>query len=134
MAVKPLSDKKLEYYEKILVKEKEKTLQLLNKINDKMKKGSKDSSGDLSSYAIHQADLGTDTANMEKEAYLLEEEQKKLRLINQALRRIYDRSYGICEITGEYISEKRLKAIPWATCTIEAQEKEDLRRRKKRKG
>ncbi len=131
MAANPLSDKKLKHYEKILLKEKERTLKLLAIISDKMKKGSKDSSGDLSSFAIHQADLGTDTANMEKEVYLLEEEQKKLKLINQSLGRIYDKSYGVCEITGEYISEKRLKSIPWANCSVEAKEMEEKKKRRK---
>ncbi|MBN2460602.1 MAG: TraR/DksA C4-type zinc finger protein [Candidatus Cloacimonetes bacterium] len=132
MAVKPLSEEKLKYYEQLLLKEKEKTLKMITNITDKIKKGNKDSSGDLSSYSIHQADHGSDTANLETEVYFLEEEQKKILLINQALGRIYDKSYGICQITGEYISEKRLQAIPWATFSIGAREDEDNRKKKKK--
>jgi RNA polymerase-binding transcription factor DksA len=35
----------------------------------------------------------------------------------EALRRIERGTYGICEISGEPIEEKRLQAIPWATIT-----------------
>ena len=130
MAVKPLPKSKLNYYKKILLKEKETTLKIIANISKKLKMGSKNSSGDLSSFSIHQADLGTDTANMEKEVYLLDEEQNKLKLLNRALGRIYDKSYGICEITGKYISEKRLKTIPWAHFSLKAKEEEEKRRKK----
>ncbi|MCK4312882.1 MAG: TraR/DksA C4-type zinc finger protein [Candidatus Cloacimonetes bacterium] len=131
MSVKPLDKKELEKYKKILQNEKEKTLKLITKISVKMKKGSKNSSGDLSSFAIHQADLGTDTSNLEKEVYLLEQEQIKLQKINRALKWIYDKTYGICQITGKYISKMRLKAVPWARYSIAAKEAEEKKKRRR---
>jgi len=132
MAVKPLSKKQLKLYEKILLEEKQKTLKLIGNMVNNMKLGAKESSGDLSSYSIHQADLGSDTATKETEVYLLEEEQKKIALINQALARIYNKTYGICEITGEYISEKRLKAIPWTNFSIKALMDEERKKKMRR--
>ena len=131
MSVKPLEKKELEKYKKILLNEKEKTLKLITKISVKMKKGSKNSSGDLSSFSIHQADLGTDTSNLEKEVYLLEQEQIKLQKINRALKWIYDKTYGICQITGKYISKMRLKAVPWARYSIAAKEAEEKKKRRR---
>ena len=133
MAEKILSDDKLKYFEALLLQEKQDTVEIIQKISIKLKNGSKETSGDLSSYTIHQADLGTDTSILEREVYLLEEQQKKLKLINQALRRIYDKSYGICEISGEYISEKRLNAVPWARYCIKAKEEEERRKRRKKR-
>ena len=46
-----------------------------------------------------------------------------IKQIDNALERIEEGTYGICEITGEQISKKRLEAIPYATMTREAQEK-----------
>ena len=61
MSEEILAQKVLKKYEKILLIEKEETLKLINGIDEIQKKGSKNRSGDLSSYSLHQADMGTDT-------------------------------------------------------------------------
>ena len=40
--------------------------------------------------------------------------------IDDALRRIADKTYGVCEMTGKPIPVARLNAKPWAKYTIEA--------------
>lgn len=55
-------------------------------------------------------------------------ERKLIGKIKDALERIDNRSYGICEECGEQISEARLKARPVTTLCIEckkSQEKEE---------
>jgi len=42
-----------------------------------------------------------------------------LRKIDEALERIENGTYGICEICGKEIEKERLKAIPWTTLCIE---------------
>lgn len=49
-------------------------------------------------------------------------EREKLVLIDEALKRIDDGSYGICQVTGEKIGEERLRAMPFTKLSIEAQE------------
>ena len=71
MSAKRLTDKELAKYEKILLKEKEETLKILQKIDDIQRKGSKNRPGDLSSYSLHQADLGTDTDESEKRVFYI---------------------------------------------------------------
>ncbi len=128
MASKSLSNELLKQYEKELLLEKEETIRIINEINDKQKKGMKNGSGDSSSFAYHQADQGTDTGQYEKETYLLEQEHEKLKKINQALKRIYERTYGICEICGCEIPAARMKIIPWAKTCIECKSKEEKRK------
>jgi RNA polymerase-binding transcription factor DksA len=41
--------------------------------------------------------------------------------ISLALTKMENGTYGICELTGEPIPEERLRAIPWARFTVEAQ-------------
>lgn len=130
MAADSLSTDKLKFFEEVLLKEREETLKSINQINELQKKGAKDSSGDLSSYAFHQADQGTDTSELEKQAYLLDKEGIKLKQINEALKRVYSRTYGICEICGEYIQENRLKIIPYARFCIECKTKEEKKKKK----
>lgn len=55
-------------------------------------------------------------------------DRKLLQLIDEALARIEDGSYGYCLHTGEPIEPKRLEAIPWARLCIKAQEMEERRR------
>ena len=129
MATKPLPEERLEHYRNILLQEKEQTQQIVDSIITTLEKGRKNESGDLSSYSVHQADLGADTYTLENEVYILEEEQKKLKQINAALGRIYDKTYGICEISGQYISEERLEAIPWALYCAEAKRIEEKKGR-----
>jgi len=43
--------------------------------------------------------------------------------IDEALLRLADGTYGICEDCGREISERRLKAVPFARRCIECQEK-----------
>jgi DnaK suppressor protein len=82
--------------------------------NDALKKSRLDAAGDLSSMPIHMADIGTDNYEQEFALGLLDSERKLLREINDALQRIEDGTYGICEGTGEAIPKARLEASPWA--------------------
>ena len=53
---------------------------------------------------------------------LMVEAQQNLEQVNNALRRIENGTYGICNVDGEEIEPERLEAIPYATtCTEHAQ-------------
>ncbi|HNV92401.1 MAG TPA: TraR/DksA C4-type zinc finger protein [Candidatus Cloacimonas sp.] len=133
MAAKKLSPDKLRHFEELIRGELRESLDYINNINKEQSLGARESSGDLSSYAYHQADQGSDTNLMEQTVMMLESEREKIRQLNEALRRIADETYGVCEICGEFIQETRLEIIPYATCCVACQEKsEDKKRRQKR--
>lgn len=71
-----------------------------------------------------------DTANAiydhDIEEALEEDEKELLRQIEDALERITDGTYGVCVVTGEPIPVERLRALPWATMTVEAAERVGL--------
>ena len=50
-------------------------------------------------------------------------EVEKLRLIDHALEKIEQGSYGVCEGSGKNIPEARLNAIPWTPYTVEYAQK-----------
>jgi len=129
MSEKSLDDAKLKYYEDILHKERDDAQKLIEQLSEGYRKGAKDNSGDLSSYSYHQADQGSDTQEQEKTAYLIETEYQKIKLIKEAIKRVYDKTYGICEICGCYIPEARLKMIPHARFCVECMTKEEKKRR-----
>ncbi len=76
--------------------------------------------GNLSNLPIHMADIGSDTYDQDFMLSLAETERKRLREIDDALMRIKDKTYGICQMTGQPIPTARLDAKPWAKYTIEA--------------
>ena len=51
-----------------------------------------------------------------------ENESRQLALIDEALVRIDDDEYGLCQNCEKQISEKRLAAIPWARYCLNCQE------------
>jgi RNA polymerase-binding protein DksA len=69
---------------------------------------------DLSNLPFHMADAGTDTYEVENTLGLMDSERRLLVEIEDALGRIEDGTYGICQNNGELIPKARLDAIPWA--------------------
>ncbi len=133
MAAKKLTAEKLKYYEDLIRKELHDSVAYIDNINKEQSVGARESSGDLSSYAYHQADQGSDTNLMEQTVMMMEGERDKIRLLNDAMRRIADGTYGICEMCGDYIQDSRLEIIPYATYCVSCKEKsEDKKRRQKR--
>ena len=120
-----LSDEQLEKYKKILITDRNRALKIIKEITDYMQKGFEESSGDLCSHSIHQADNSSSVEYYNKQIYLLEKQQEKLKRINQSLEQIYEKTYGICQICGNYIQPTRLKIIPFAKYCIECKTKEE---------
>ena len=69
-------------------------------------------SGDLSQQS-HEEWLFLNRNNLEKTL---------LREVEEALRRVQDGTYGICQECEEPISPKRLQALPWAKFCVRCQE------------
>ncbi len=73
-------------------------------------------------YSQHSADEGSDDFEKNLNLALSAEEQEVIRQIDRALEKIEEGTYGICDATEKEIPKERLKAIPYATMTIQAQE------------
>src|SRR5262249_27590479 len=77
------------------------------------------SGSNLSNLPIHMAAMGTDNYEQEFTLGLVKKDRVVLGEINQALAKIQDGSFGICEGTGKPISKARLEVQPWAKYSIE---------------
>ena len=86
-----------------------------------LRRSSRDDSGDLSGYGQHQADAGTETFDRDLALSLVSSEQEALIEIEEAIQRIFNGTYGVCEMTGEKIAEERLEAVPFARHSVEGQ-------------
>jgi DnaK suppressor protein len=88
---------------------------LLNKLND----------NDLSiddSETPDPVDLAVRNYSKNVMLAVSENESRQLTLINEALQRIEDDEYGICQNCENEINPKRLDAIPWARYCLNCQE------------
>jgi RNA polymerase-binding transcription factor DksA len=64
-------------------------------------------------HSINIADRGTEEYDLGAQFGQFSNDQEAIYEIDQALRRIADGTYGICEGTGKPIPEERLNAVPW---------------------
>jgi len=71
-----------------------------------------DSLSELSSVDQHQADMGTETFEREKDLSILEAIESELADVEHALRRLDEGTYGTCEACGRPIDDERLEALP----------------------
>ena len=76
---------------------------------------------ELSSVDQHQADVGTETFEREKDLSILEQIDSELGDVEWALKRLDDGTYGTCEVDGKPIPEDRLEALPAARLCKEHQ-------------
>ncbi|MFH1563506.1 MAG: TraR/DksA C4-type zinc finger protein [Nitrospirota bacterium] len=81
----------------------------------------KESSGDLSAYSIHMADISADSYERDKNAGLAANINNILYEIDDALYRIQKGDYGLCEDCQKPIVSERLQAVPYARTCIECQ-------------
>ena len=100
----------LNYYRTLL---KEKIDQLLNEAGKTVSgmTGGNENFPDLSDRASRESDRNF-------ELRIRDRERKLIKKMNEALARIDDGTFGICEVCGDEISEKRLMARPVTTLCI----------------
>jgi DnaK suppressor protein len=67
----------------------------------------------------HLGDVATATFDRELDQGLEEDAEEALAAIDDALRRIEQGTYGICERCGREIGIERLRAVPYATLCID---------------
>ena len=89
--------------------------------SETLKHSSREDSGNLSNYGNHQADAGTDTFDRDFALSLVSSEQEALNEIEEAILRIKDGSYGVCDITGKSIPAARLRAVPFTRYSVKGQ-------------
>lgn len=119
-----LTEQDLKHFEQRLLVERAKIMREMGHLESTvLKVNPKDASGEMSGYSFHMADAGTDSMEREISFDLASKEGRLLREIDEALRRIYNGTFGICEVSGAPIARARLEALPWARYTVAEQEK-----------
>ncbi len=114
--------KKYEKFYKLLVELRDHVQSGLSMHTEEtLKRSSKEDTGDLSGYSQHMADAGTDTFDRDFALSMVSNEQEALHEVEEAIERIHNGTYGICEMTGKQIREERLMAVPFTRYSVETQ-------------
>lgn len=118
--------KDLKDFKKIVLKKKEEILDDLKHISDDtLRKSQKEASGDISGYTYHMADVATDNYDREFSLGLASNERKSLYELDDALKRIEEGTFGICDDCQGGIPKIRLRAVPSARLCIKCQKKRE---------
>ncbi len=117
--VSPYSDEELEYFREIIIKKRDEAEQELTTLQNLLRE-SMENSSDESAYSFHMADAGTDAQEREKTYMLFNRTKKFIRYLDGALKRIDNKTYGVCKVTGKKIAKGRLEAVPHTQLSIEA--------------
>lgn len=117
--------RRLNYFRDLLIRRRRELIGDVTAMESEALRGS--GSGSLSNMPLHMADVGSDTYEQEFTLQLAASEREVVREIDEALQRIADGTYGVCEETGVPIREARLEAKPWARYSIEVAREHERR-------
>lgn len=110
----------LDKYRKLLIAERERLQLEHNAVTSDLA----EHAGDLADYDDHDpADAASETFEHTKDYAIDENFHNMLERITDALRKLDDGTYGVCDRCDSIIHHERLKAIPYATLCIECQGK-----------
>lgn len=113
----PFNKEQLDHYKQILMR---KRAELIGDVSAMEHEALRGSSGSLSNLPQHIAEQGTDAFDQSLSLDLAAADRKLIKEIEDALKRIAEGTYGVCELTGKPIKADRLEELPWARYTIDA--------------
>ncbi len=113
-----MDQKKLKTLREKLVLKKQQILEAYTKNKTYGKEADEDGAQDI-------ADKASNSYTKEFLFSLSNAERDVLALVDEALGKIGDRSYGYCAVCEDEMDRKRLEAIPWAKHCISCQEKQE---------
>jgi len=105
----------LEEQKKILEERKKKLLGQLKAFANQDPKQKENFTSGFPKFGDDEDDNAAEVAAFESNLYLEETLETSIEMVNKALKKIDDGSYGFCEKCGAKIDDGRLKAMPTAT-------------------
>jgi len=113
-----MDKKRLEYYKKKLQTKREELLKIIARTEEEGRAADDDPTVDLADKAANSYTkefLFTQTNN----------DRFILQLVEEALKRVRQNTFGLCVSCQDEVQQKRLEAVPWARHCITCQEKQE---------
>ncbi|MFZ0963093.1 MAG: TraR/DksA family transcriptional regulator [Terriglobia bacterium] len=113
-----MDKKKVEHYKRRLLTKQEELLRLVTNSEKDGREADEEATQDI-------ADKAANSYTKEFLFHQSDENRRVLQLVNEALERMKDGTYGQCVECQQEVQQKRLEAVPWARHCIECQGKQD---------
>ena len=113
------SDKDLAEFKEIILKKIEHAEEDLKLLRSTFKNDENNGTDDTAP-TFKAFEEGSETMSKEANVQLAIRQEKFIRDLKNALLRIENKTYGVCRVTGRLIQKERLKLVPHATLSIEA--------------
>ena len=113
-----MDKKKTETYKRRLLAKQEELQRQVSKSEQDGRQIDEDTTQDI-------ADKAANSYTKEFLFHQSDDNRRILQLVNEALERLKNGSYGLCVACNEEVQVKRLEAVPWARHCIECQEKQE---------
>lgn len=113
-----MDKKRVDYYKKKLVTKRDELQRLVAQAESEGRAADDDSTQDIADKAANSYTKEFLFSQSNNERYVLQ-------LVDEALGRIDDGSFGECVACHDEVQQKRLEAIPWARHCISCQEKQE---------
>lgn len=117
------TEEELEEFRDIIIKKLEKARAELTFLQESILKPNEHGTDDTH---ISNKLMDDNSYSFEKEnlSRLADRQRKFITSLENAISRIENKTYGICRETGKLIAKERLRAVPHATLSIEAKQKQ----------
>lgn len=113
----PFGKRELAHFREILVRKRAEIIGDVSSIEAEALTGQ---SGSLSRLPQHIAEQGSEAYDQSLALEIAASDRRLLKEIDDAIARIDQGTYGVCELTGKPIKQERLEQLPWARYSIEA--------------
>jgi len=113
-----MDKKKAETYKKRLVTTQEELLRLVTNSERDGREADEEATQDI-------ADKAANSYTKEFLFHQSDENRRLLQMVEEALQRLENGTYGLCVSCQGEVQVKRLEAVPWARHCIDCQEKQD---------
>jgi DnaK suppressor protein len=113
-----MDKKKVEYFKKRLLTKQEELLRLVTKSEKDGREADEEATQDI-------ADKAANSYTKEFLFHQSDGNRRVLQLVDEALERMKEGTFGQCVMCEQEVQQKRLEAVPWARHCIECQEKQD---------
>ena len=113
------SDKELEEFRELINKKIEDAKKELNNLTQQITNANEHGTDDTAG-SFKMLEDGSESLAKEEAGQLASRQKKFIEQLENALVRIENKTYGICQVTGKLIPKERLRAVPHTTKSIEA--------------
>jgi len=115
----------LRAFERLLQRRRAILMGNVRRLEDEACRKGADAAGDLSTMPLHPADMATDTQQQDMSLLFMQNENVRIQDIEEALERIQEDRFGLCEECEQEIALERLRAIPYAPLCMDCKRRQE---------